>query len=86
MSIAPEFLDTDMHPPTPIGDEAVDVFEPNEEDTMTTGILDDSDAEASDDEATPAPTAAESHVHEEEEPQLSKPAALRIVYGQRPPT
>ena len=87
--MAPEFLDTDMHPPTPIGDEAVDVFEPNEEDTMTTGILDDSDTEASDDEATPAPTAAESHVHEEadvEEPKLSKLAALRIVNGQRLPT
>ena len=87
--MAPEFLDTDMHPPTPIGDEAVDVFEPNEEDIMATGILDDSDAEASDDEATSAPRAAESHVHEVadvEEPKQSKLAALGIVYGQRPPT
>ena len=85
--MSPEFLDIDMHPPTPIGDEAVDVFEPNEEDTMTTGILDDSDAEASDDEATPAPTAAESHVHEVadvEEPKLSKLAALRIVLWTAP--
>ena len=65
MTMAPEFVDTDMHPPTPIGDEAVDVFEPNEEDIMATGILDDSDAE---------------------EPNLSKLAALSIVYGQRPPT
>ena len=89
MTVAPEFLDTDMHPPTPIGDEAVDVFEPNEEDIMATGILDGSDAEATDDEATPAPTAAETHVHvvaDVEEPKLSKLAALRIVYGQRPPT
>ena len=70
----------DMHPPTTIGDEAVDVFEPNEEDMMATGILDDSDVEASDAEAAPAPTAAESHVHEAadvEEPKLSKLAALR---------
>ena len=64
-------------------------MEPKEEDTMATGILNDSDAEASDAEATPAPTAAESHVHEVadvEETKLSKLAALRIVYGQRPPT
>ena len=92
---------SDMHPPTPLGDEEVDVFEPKEEDIMDTGILDDSDAEASDPdvaddtpsacaEATPAPTAAESHVHEVVDvagrAKLSKLAALRIVCGQRPPT
>ena len=72
MTMAPELLDTDLHPPTPVGDEAVDISEPSEEDIMATRIL---DAEASDDEATPAPTAAETHVQEVadvEEPKLSK--------------
>ena len=89
MTMAPEFVDTDMHPQTPIGDGTVDVFEPTEEDIMATGILGDSDAETSDAEAAPAPTAVESHVHgvaDGEEPILSTLAALRIVYGQRPPT
>ena len=65
---------------------------------MDTVILDDS-AEASDpgvaddtpsaSEATPAPTVAEGHVHEVADVQEATPsklAALRIVYGQRPPT
>ena len=77
-----EFLDTDMHPPTPIGDEAVDVFEPNEEDIMDTGILDVADDTTSASaEATPAPTAAESDVEvaDVEGAKLSKLETLRIV-------